>query len=221
MEAFKLLLPELTRQELHERLTEYEDRARDILERVSLIEEEMLRRNATHILVLDIETTGFLTQGGKIVEIGIVDLDLNDGSVNDVFHSICREEGMTAKDRDAWIFSNSSLKIEDVRNAPLLEDLKHDIQMLFDDYQVTAFNRNFDIPFLESRGFQFKRLAPCPMLVACEVMQLPNMKWPKVTEAMPYFFPGEEYNEEHRGLQDARDEARIVYELFKRGVYKV
>lgn len=32
------------------------------------------------ILILDIETTGFLQQGGKIVEIGIVELDLSNGN---------------------------------------------------------------------------------------------------------------------------------------------
>ena len=31
------------------------------------------------ILILDIETTGFLQEGGKIVEVGIVELDLSNG----------------------------------------------------------------------------------------------------------------------------------------------
>jgi len=35
------------------------------------------------ILILDIETTGFLQSGGKIVEVGIVELNLLNGDVSE------------------------------------------------------------------------------------------------------------------------------------------
>lgn len=210
-----------TRQELYEDLDDALMRMALAINEVERIEDEILKRNSTHILVLDIETTGFLNQGGKIVEIGMVDLNLENGDITDVFHSVVKEEGMTAKDRDAWIFKNSTLSVEEVRDAPMLIDVSTRIQSYLDTYQVTAYNRDFDIPFLQSRGFKFQQLAPCPMLVACDVVKLANNKWPKVTEAMEFFFPGEAYNEEHRGLQDARDEARIVYKLFLDGHYQI
>lgn len=218
----KELIHDCTSTELHAMLAEYESKAQELIMVVTMIEEEIVERNATHVLVLDIETTGFQNQGGKIVEIGVVDLDLNTGAVTDMFHKVVREEGMTAKDRDAWIFSNSSLTIDEVRSADLLSDpiTKLHLQDLFDKYQVTAYNRNFDIPFLESRGFSFPRLAPCPMLVMCETLG-PGAKWPKVTETYAKLFPEEKYEEEHRGLQDARDEAKIIYKLFLQGAYKL
>ena len=41
------------------------------------------------ILILDIETTGFLQQNGKIVEIGIVELDLENGQREIIFNEVC------------------------------------------------------------------------------------------------------------------------------------
>jgi len=177
------------------------------------------------IMVLDIETTGFLNQGGCIVEIGCVELNLKTGEIKRLFSSVCREPQMTAKDRDAWIFKNSSLTVEEVRTAPLLEVMKPALQELFDYYPVTAFNRDFDIPFLQSRGFEFKNLAPCPMLVAMDVLKIPGtygeFKWPRVEEAFRFLFPGVAYSEAHRGLNDAFDEAAIVYKLYTNGYYKL
>jgi len=78
--------------------------------------------------VIDIETTEFFEKGGLIVEVGIAQLDLNDGSVTEVYGSVCRESGMSAKDRTAWIFSNSDLTIEKVRSAPDFSEIKDEIQ---------------------------------------------------------------------------------------------
>lgn len=214
-----------------EELTQLRNEAQHVLDDVS---EELERRTALPIveqeppalmMVLDIETTGFLNQGGCIVEIGCVELNLKNGKIKRLFGSVCREPQMTAKDRNAWIFLNSSLTVEEVRNAPLLEVMKPALQELFDYYPVTAFNRDFDIPFLQSRGFVFKQLAPCPMLVAMDVLKIPGtygeFKWPRVEEAFRFLFPGVAYAEAHRGASDASDEAQIVYELFKRGYYKL
>ena len=41
------------------------------------------------ILILDIETTGFLNQGGSIVEIGIVELNLDTGEISMRHHCEC------------------------------------------------------------------------------------------------------------------------------------
>lgn len=73
------------------------------------------------ILVLDIETTGFLNQGGSIVEIGIVELCLSTGNTQIIFDSLLREDILTAKHREepmGWIFRNSDLTPEAVRVAP-------------------------------------------------------------------------------------------------------
>lgn len=178
--------------------------------------------------IIDIETTGFLNKGGVIVEVGIVSLDIETGATKIVFDSVCREYGMTAKDRDAWIFSNSDLAIEKVRSAPYFEDILAEIQDLIDGFEhVTAFNKAFDFDFLRDRGVKIERELGCPMKLLTPVIKLtktgkaayyPDYKLPNVEEAWKFFFPVTPYDERHRGADDAIHEAKIVYEMYKAGL---
>lgn len=183
------------------------------------------------ILVVDIETTGFLKQKGVIVEVGIVSLDLNNGKVNEEFNSLVKEPSFNsvhAKPPFGWIFENSSLTYEEVDQAPKLEDVFDDIQGVINRFPtgITAYNAAFDLPFLKSRSFTFKSL-PCPMIAATPVVNLPpawghsTPKWPTVEEAWDFLFGNTGYIESHRALDDAAHEAQILYELYKRGHYKI
>lgn len=182
------------------------------------------------ILVIDIETTGFDPKSGFIVEVGVAALNLETGTCKVVFDSLCREEGMTIKDRDAWIFQNSSLTVDAVRGAKMFSEIQPDLQELIDSYPlgVTAYNRSFDFNFLESRGIRFTAKLPCPMEIATPIVALTSAhsnhgkyKWPKVPEAWAYFFPFTNYKELHRGADDAIHEAMIIYELYRRDLYPV
>ncbi len=178
------------------------------------------------ILVLDIETTGFLDQGGKIVEIGIVKLDLDSGEVTSVYDSLIKEDGLNAshtRGKFGWIFQNSNLKFEEVMEAPSLDSQKAVIQDLLDRYRVTAYNKAFDFGFLKDRGFQVKELE-CPMHLSTPIVKLPSpynrgFKWPKVEEAWDFFFGKTGYIEAHRGLDDAAHEAKIVHKLYQMGKF--
>lgn len=175
--------------------------------------------------IIDIETTDFLERGGHIVEVGIAGLDTETGEIGTLFQSVCREAGMTQSERNAWIFQHSDLTVEQVRNAPLLEDIKPEIQrVLLSTDGNTAYNKRFDFSFLASRGIDVGRELSCPMLmstpiVKCQPVRYGSYKWPTVEEAWRYYFPNEPYIEAHRGLDDAQHEARIVLELFRRGHY--
>lgn len=183
------------------------------------------------ILVLDIETTGFLNQGGSIVEIGIVELDLETGATEIILDTLLRENILTAKHREeplGWIFRNSNLTPEMVRDAPPEMDVFSHVQAILDSYPlgVTAFNKAFDFGFLKDRGLKIKEL-PCPMILSTPICKLPSRngyggyKWPSVEEAWKFFFPETEYNELHRGADDAVHEAKIVHELYKLGIFKI
>ena len=184
------------------------------------------------ILVIDLESAGFMQKGGSIVEVGAVSLDLETGEIQEVFNSLVREDILSAKHRESseynWIFQNSDLTPEMVREAPSQHDVYAAFQEIVNQFPegVTAFNRDFDVPYLESRGIKFRKLQPCPMKVMTGVMKLPHKngrggyKWPKVEEAFAFLFPEVEYKEAHRGASDARDEAMIVLEMYKRGIYK-
>ena len=94
------------------------------------------------ILVVDIETTGFLNQGGKIVEIGIVKLDLDNGNITPAFSSLINEDGFNIKHTQGkfgWIFKNSDLEFADVMQAPSLESHRKEIQ------ELLLFENSFDI----------------------------------------------------------------------------
>jgi len=183
------------------------------------------------ILVLDIETTGFLNQGGSIVEIGIVELCLETGHVKVIFDSLLREDILTARHREkpmGWIFRNSNLSIEEVRNAPPASEVFLKVQKILNDYPkgCTAYNKQFDFGFLKNRGLEINEL-PCPMMLVTEVCKLPNKngydnyKWPTVEEAWRHLFPAIQYDELHRGADDAKHEALIVYELYKLGIFEL
>lgn len=191
-----------------------------------------IKMNDNKILVVDLESAGFQAKGGSIVELGLVEVDLESGEITTLFDSLVREDILSAKHRESseynWIFQNSDLTPEMVRNAPSQHEVYPKFQAIIDQYPngITAFNRNFDIPYLQSRGIKFGKLLPCPMLLLTGIMKLPKTKgfgykWPKVIEAFPFLFPDVDYNEAHRGASDARDEALIVLEMYKRGWYKI
>ena len=183
------------------------------------------------IAVVDIETTGFQNQGGLIVEIGIVGLDLDTGNITNEFDSIVKENDFSErhnKNPYGWIFQNSDLKYEDVLLGTNLTKMLPEIQTLLNKFSLgaTAFNKQFDFGFLKSRGLRIKEL-PCIMLSATPVVDLPpnpgfsDPKWPKVEEAWEYFFPNTVYKEAHRALDDARHEALIAFELYKLGKFQI
>jgi len=184
--------------------------------------------------IIDLETTGFMPTG-KIVEIGIASLNINTGEIKEVFGSVCREPGLTAKDRNAWIFQHSNLTVEEIRNAPLLSDLKEEILQHIGHFNaVTAYNKAFDFDYLRDRGFAIFNEWPCPMLAAVDVCKIPfkerthnnepitdnsaqRYKWPSVEECWNHLFPDRPYTELHRGLDDAMREAEIIRELHRLG----
>lgn len=181
------------------------------------------------ILILDIETTGFLQQGGKIVEVGIVELDLTNGERIILFDEVCFESGITLSELEkSWIIENSDLTVKMVKYSGSLESKRKRIQQILNDYPIgaTAFNNVFDFGFLEDRGFVFPKKLPCPMKLSTDICKIihPNgygLKWPKVEEAHKHFFGDVGYIEKHRGADDAYHEAEIVFELYKMGVFLI
>ena len=181
------------------------------------------------ILVIDIETTGFNHQEDCILELGIVSLDLNNGSIEELFNATFKEKHLNGSHLNAWIFKNSDMKHETIRKSKDIDFYAPKIQVIFDQFQdkVVAFNRPFDIDFLKSRGFKFGLDCLDPMRESTDYFKLPHKngrrgnKWPNVEEAYGNLFPNRKYVEQHRGLDDAKHEAEIVFELIKRNVYKL
>lgn len=182
------------------------------------------------ILILDIETTGFLQSGGKIVEIGIVGLNLETGAKKKLFDEVCHERPITRKEvENSWIVKNSTLTVEAIQKSKQLIEFKPAIQSLLNKFPAgaTAFNNAFDFGFLENRGFVFPKKLACPMKLSTDICKISNKngyggyKWPNFEEAHKFFFGETGYVEQHRGADDAFYEADLVFELYKRGIFKL
>ena len=153
------------------------------------------------ILILDIETTGFMKQNGSIIEVGAVELNIKTGEIKEVFNSLLKEDIYGPAHEVVplgWIFEHSDLKYEDILMAPPAADVFKDLQNLINSYPLgcTAYNNKFDFDFLEDRGIVIDKKLPCPMLLSTNICRLPGrygkFKWPKVEEAYSFFFPENE-----------------------------
>ncbi|MFW9897062.1 MAG: exonuclease domain-containing protein [Candidatus Thorarchaeota archaeon] len=177
------------------------------------------------IAIIDIETTDLKPENGLIIEIGIVELDLRTGEMKILFDSTVKELPFGNIHRNAWIFYNSDLNFEEVENDPSLDQFNVEIQDIFDRYSLTAYNTYFDFGFMESRGFVIKKDIPDIMTVAkeaCKIMYPKGgYKNPKMQEAWDIFFPNSGYSEKHRAVDDAIHEAKMLFEMYKRGDYKI
>lgn len=177
------------------------------------------------ILVLDIETTGLDPLSSKIVEIGIVELDLTSGSILPVFESLCHERPISAEEVSrSWIVQNGYISLDEIRYSPEFNSIKPQIQGIIDCHPAgcTAYNSNFDLSFLITRGIKLVKALPDPMKLSTDICKLPGKygyKWPKAEEAYNFFFPNSNYKESHRGLDDAIHEAEIIYKLYEIGVF--
>ena len=178
------------------------------------------------ILVVDIETTGFLNNGGRITEVGIVELCLDTGERKIIFDAVINPEIEREELEKSWIVSKGHMQIDDIMNGKKFVDVKDEIQKIINKYEdgATAFNRDFDVNFLESYGIVFGKKLPCPMLRSTPICKLKKAngygyKWPKAEEAYKFFHPGSDYIEKHRGADDAMHEADIILALHKNGQY--
>lgn len=179
------------------------------------------------VAVIDIETTGINPEIELILEIGIVELSLITGETKILLDSFVKEPNFGEEHRDSWIFNNSDLKFEDIENAPLFDNLKMKINEILNQYPITAFNKSFDLGFLKAREITIPIELPCIMLTATNICKIPfptgsrGYKWPKCQEAWDFFFPNSDYIEKHRAADDAIHEAKILFELCKRGQFHI
>ena len=197
------------------------------------------------ILILDVETTSVSPKSGCLLEIGAAELDLVSGKITKVFDSLLLEESfneshweyLIARENGikdipyqakGWIFGNSDLITQMIFEAPIAKGVLKQFQEVLNNYPngVTAYNNPFDFGFLESRGLNISVKLDDPMRLLTPYMKLPQrgrstFKWPKVQEAWDYFFGKTDYVEQHRGADDAIHEAKIVFEMIKRGWLKV
>ena len=175
------------------------------------------------IIILDIETTGLDPNQDFILELGMVELNLDNGGITELFNQVFKDPYLTARHHKSWIFENGFMDIEEIRTAFPLSEYFDEIQSIMNPYKgrITAWNRDFDSKFLVKSGFDLGADVLCPMKQSVDFFKIEGdygYKWAKAQEAWDILFPDTLKIEKHRGLDDSKMEAAIIYELYKRGV---
>ena len=175
------------------------------------------------IIVLDIETTGLDPEKDFILELGMVKLNLDNGEIIELFDKVFKDPNLTARHHKSWIFEKGHMEIEEVRTALPLSEYFDEIQSIMNPYKgrITAWNRDFDSKFLVKSGFDLGTDILCPMKNSVDFFKIEGnygYKWAKAQEAWDILFPDTPKIEQHRGLDDSKMEAAIIYDLHKKGV---
>ncbi|MBE6528622.1 MAG: 3'-5' exonuclease [Thermoplasmata archaeon] len=189
------------------------------------------------IYVLDTETTGlFGAPKDVVVDIGITKVSLRRGTVEDVYSSVLGYDVDEWDDyrRSAWIFENTDMTLDMVREAPPAMKVIDDVRRLLRNKYVTAYNIGYDMnKFLYLDPWDLKlSFNECYdiMLAAKDVCKLPSQyygreyRYPKLDYAYENIVAGDPAGingkQDHRALSDARMASYLMIQMFRDGTYR-
>lgn len=178
--------------------------------------------------VVDIETVGpngienaglnGIRAGDKIVEVGVV--QLTPEGIEDVYSAIVNQPDIE-KYSESWVFQNTDLTVEDVKNGRPEKEVAHTLKNLLNNKLATSYNTSFDFDlFLAKFPWGVWPIVPFDiMAMAGNVIRGYGRVGSEI--AYNYFFPedgpGLGSKQTHRALDDARREAYILLALL--GLY--
>lgn len=189
------------------------------------------------IYVLDTETTGLLgAPDDVVVDIGICAVDLEKGTVDDVYSTVIGHDTGTWNDyrRNAWIFQNTDMTLEMVESGRPFEKVLQEVRSILCDKNVTSYNTGYDFnKFLFKTPWDMRgRFNQCQdiMLAATYVCKLRSMnyfddyRWPKLEIAYKMILKDEDPacingKQDHRALSDARMASYVMIEMHNNGNY--
>lgn len=186
------------------------------------------------VFVVDTETTGLCgcDRGDRVVDIGIVEVDTERGTVMPVYSEIVGYDvsGWSEDQKNAWIFSHSDLTLDMVARAEPLEEIARDVRLILDGNVAASYNEGFDFD-----KFLFKSpwnvdcaLAPDIMLRAHRLIDGDHLfsdgsSWPKLETAYRGLCPDDPAHldgpQAHRALSDAVVASYVMLALIGRGEY--
>ena len=186
------------------------------------------------VFVVDTETTGLCgcDRGDRVVDIGIVEVDTERGTVMPVYSEIVGYDisDWTEDQKNAWIFSHSDLTLDMVARAEPLEEIARDVRLILNGNVAASYNEAFDFD-----KFLFKSpwnvdcaLAPDIMLRAHRLIDGDHLfsdgsSWPKLETAYRGLCPDDPAHldgpQAHRALSDAVVASYVMLALIGRGEY--
>ncbi len=183
-------------------------------------------RNIDHkIAIIDIETTGFNPLKDRIVEIGIVELDLSTGEKKILFNSVVKDSNYnSSKYYNNLFLKDISIDPIEIEKARPLEFYRDILQLIFNCYKITAYNNRFDFRFLENRGFNIPRKL-MDIMNFCQRI-IPKGNSLKFEEVYRYFYntpqnkikeilSNPNYVSLHRAIDDVIHETELLFYLIQ------
>lgn len=187
------------------------------------------------VYVVDTETTGLYgcDRGDRVVDIGIVEVDTERGTVIPVYSEIVGYDvsGWSEDQKNAWIFSHSDLTLDMVARAKPLEEIARDVRLILDGHVAASYNEEFDFgKFLCKSPWDVDCvLAPDIMLRAHRLIDGDYLfsdgstSWPKLETAYRGLCPDDpaylDGPQAHRALSDAVVASHVMLALIGRGEY--
>jgi len=186
------------------------------------------------IYVLDTETTGLDGYPSDlVVDIAICKVDPRKGTVENVYSSVVgyNTDNWTEGTKNAWIFLNTDLTVDEVSKAPDAKKVAADVARILKGRNVTAFNKEFDLKkFLYHEPWNLRNVileSDCIMLAAKDVCKLPGLyddyKWPRLEEAYSMIVEGDPADirgeQTHRALSDAVMASYVLIGMYRNGQY--
>lgn len=166
--------------------------------------------------VIDIETTGLsgIEYGDKIVEIGVC--EITGGKIRTTYSNLVSHPDILDYS-DSWVFQNTSLTPEEVKNnGTPEEDVISDLKELFTGEVMTSYNVPFDFGrFLLKSPYDLKVSIPFDIMeIATIVLSPDSPRWLRSQDAYRMACPedpaGLKFKQTHRALDDAIMEAHIL-----------
>ncbi|MBD5808761.1 helicase C-terminal domain-containing protein [Limosilactobacillus fermentum] len=170
------------------------------------------KRRGPVYAVVDLETTGTSVKtGSRIIQIGCV--LVQDGQVINEFETKINPRTVVP----LTIEQLTGIKNNDVKDAPLFEDVAPTLKSLLDDTIFVAHNVNFDFPFLNA---EFERAGEAPLTIpAIDTVTLSQILMPtapsfRLRDLTSYL--AIDHNQPHSAVSDAVATAHLLIELLKR-----
>ncbi len=162
-------------------------------------------------------------------------VDIEEKSVKEVYQSIVGYEvnSWDYRKRNAWIFRNSNLTLDRVKNAKPLKLVVKEVRELVRDTLITSYNVEYDFTkFLCCSPWNLDEfvhdICNCIMIASAAICQLPGFyqkyKWPRLDIAYRTICknnPVKIETQTHRAMDDALLSAYVLVELIKTNNYEL
>lgn len=177
------------------------------------------------ILVIDIETASidieknhWSIENSLICDIGIAQLDLELKKIKPVFSQTFRED--KTPDPKSWVFKNKIITYKDVVQSKHLNEVKKEIQKLFEAKLVTSWSHNFELTYLKQRirCLKIPNLFWEPKITVTKFLVFSSFlncacKLPSIEEICQHFNLNKKLNKSGRAIDDALLESELILKM--------